>query len=226
VRVAEAVRKIRAFYDLGSAIPRKQPHRNAYSQHVVEAEAERHDTNEDYVRKARQFADPVEGYSRQELDELCRHIKCVQPGQDDREAIFGTTHLLRLLTVRPKRRRAALQRRAIEGGWSVSELKLEIARSFGTRRDGGRRRRIPSDRTAFLAQLERMAEEWRRWQAELSREPGAGEAGHVLLEELPQEVRRRIAAASAAVWRLQQAVVAELAQAQPHRASRLIFRGE
>jgi hypothetical protein len=224
VRVAEAVRKIRAFYTLGRAIPRKQPHRDAYNQRVVEAEAERLGTNTDYVRKARQFADPIEGYTPQELNELCRLIKAVQLTQDDRKAVFGTSHLLRLLTVRPRRRRAALQRRAIEGGWSVSELKLHIAKSFGTRRDGGRRRRIPSDRTALLAQLERMAEEWRRWQAELSREPGPGAAGHVLLADLTEEMQKRIAAASAAVLRLQRAVVEELAQVQPRRAARIAFR--
>jgi hypothetical protein len=226
VRVAEAVRKIRAFYNLGRAIPRKQPHRDAYSRHVVAAEADRHGTNEDYVRKARQFADPVEGYSRQELNELVRLIKGVQPGQDDRKAIFGTTHLLRLLTVRPRRRRAALQRRAVEGGWSLSQLKLEIAKSFGTRRDGGRRRRIPSDRMAFLTLVEAQCEQWRRLRAELDREPGAGEARHVLLADLPQGLQERITAVSAAVGQLQQAAVAELAQGQPERAARVIFRGE
>jgi hypothetical protein len=76
----------------------------------------------------------------------------------------------------------------------------------------------------LLAQLERMAEEWRRWQAELSREPGPGAPGHVLLADLTEEVQKRIAAASAAVLRLQRAVVAELAQVQPRRAARIAFR--
>jgi hypothetical protein len=95
---------------------------------------------------------------------------------------------------------------------------------FGTRRDGGRRRRIPTDRTAFLTLVEGLCEHWRRLGAELSREPGAGEAQHVLLADLPPQLRKHLEAASAAVWRLHRAVVAELAQVQPRRAARIVFR--
>ena len=51
-------------------------------------------------RKARQFADPVEGYSLARLKELCRLITTIQTDQDDTHRIVMRTHVLRLLTVR------------------------------------------------------------------------------------------------------------------------------
>src|SRR5438105_3722029 len=121
-KVKAAVEKIREFYALGQEIPPKLAHKQTYDQGVIKAEAQRRHINEDTIRKARQFADSVEGYSPEELEELCSLIEGVQPGQDEGKAIFGKTHLIRLLSVRPKRRRAVLQRLAIKKGWSSAEL--------------------------------------------------------------------------------------------------------
>jgi hypothetical protein len=135
-KVKVAIKKIREFYALGQEIPPKPSHKQTYHQGVIRAEAQRRHINEDTLRKARMFTDPVEGYSRQELNELCRLIREVQSGQDERRAIFGKTHLIRLLSVRPKRRRAALQKLAIKKGLSSAELEAEIAQRGG--RAGGR----------------------------------------------------------------------------------------
>jgi hypothetical protein len=224
--VRDAIRQIRAFYKLGRKVPRKQPHKEHYNQQVIDTEAQRWNENPDTIRKARQFADPVEGYTREELKELCDLIKRVQPEQDERKAIFRRTHVIRLLSVRPKRRRRALQREAILGGWSTAELEGEIAKRFGTRRHGGRRRRIPPDRDDLLVQLEGMCEGWRRWQAELSREVEEGEEGHASLADLPDTVRKQVKEAGRVLWRLHQAVVEALKDIQPGRAVRLGFMDE
>ena len=223
-QVRQAIKDIRALYALGREIPPKAPHREAYGRRVVEAEAERRGTNPDKIRKARQLADPAEGYAHEELRDLCRLIAKVQPGQDDTKAVFRPSHLIRLLSVRPKRRRAALQRQAIEKGWSTAELDGEIARRFGTRRQGGRRRRIPGGLAEVYTQLESMCESWRRWHAELSRQPGEGGERHVLLSDLPRRLRGRVVEVSEAVWGLHQAVVVELREVEPGRALRDVFQ--
>ena len=43
-------------------------HKDAYDRRVVAREAEARGTNETYIRKARQFADPKWGYTRDEVD--------------------------------------------------------------------------------------------------------------------------------------------------------------
>jgi hypothetical protein len=222
--VKAAVEKIREFYALGREIPPKLAHKQTYHQGVIRAEAQRRHINEDTLRKARQFADPVEGYTREELKELCDLIKRVQPEQDERKAIFRRTHVIRLLSVRSKRRRRALQREAILGGWSTAALEAEIAKRFGTRRHGGRRRRIPPDPGDLLVQLEAMCEGWRRWQTELSREVEEGEEGHASLADLPDTVRKEVEEAGRVLWRLHQAVVEALKDSQPGRAVRLGFQ--
>jgi hypothetical protein len=225
-KVKAAIETIRRFYALGREIPPKLAHKQSYHQGVIRAEAQHRHINEDTLRKARMFTDPVEGYSRQELNELCRLIREVQSGQDEGKAIFGKTHVIRLLSVRPKRRRAALQKLAIKKGWSSAELEAEIARRFGTRRHGGRRRRIPPDRDDLLVQLEGMCEGWRRWQTELSREVEEGEEGHASLADLPDTVRRQVKEAGRVLWRLHQAVVGALKDSQPGRAVRQGFQEE
>ena len=223
-RVATAVKKIRAFYALGRKIPPKQRHKDAYNHGVIRREAERRGVNEDTVRKARQFADPAEGYTPQELEELCGVVERVQPEQDDGLAIFGKTHVIRLLSVRPRRKRTGLQKQAIEGGWSTAELEAEIARRFGTRREGGRRRRVPAAPADLLVQLEGMCETWGRWQAAVAREPEDGAAARASVRDLPADVRTRLVDVGRRLGRLHRAVVEALAAAQPGREVRQAFR--
>ena len=151
-KVEEAVEAILDFFDLGRSLPRKLPHKEAYDQSIVDREAKRRGINPDTIRKARQFADAPTGYSEAEVQALCRLIREVQNDREVGEPVFGKTHLIRLLSV-PKRTRQALARRAIEKSWSVADLEAEIARRFGTRRQGGgarssRGRRPPAWRSS------------------------------------------------------------------------------
>lgn len=224
-KVAAAVKAIRDFYALGRSLPRKQAHKDAYDQGTVDAEAKKRGINPDTVRKARQFADPTGGYTPAEVNDLCRLISKVQPGQDDGDAVFGRTHVIRLLSV-PKHRRAGLQEAAIRGGRSTGELEARIAAKYGSRRDGGRKRRLPSDALGLLAQAERLCESWRRWVALVTPDPELpeGKSKAPSLDDLPPRIRRLVREADAAVAKLHETATEELKARRPSRAVRHQFR--
>lgn len=222
--VASAVKNVRAFHELGRSLPAKEPHRDGYGQGTVATEAERHGLNPDTIRKARQFADPLSGYTVAEVNELCRTIRDVQADQDG--PVFGRTHLIRLLSV-PKKERGKVQQSAIENGWSTAELEAHIATRFGSRRDGGRKRRVPADVLGVLAQLEGLCEGWRRWAEAVV--GGDGDAPHRPIRkrvELPTELLESVLAATKAIADLHDEVHRELQTRRPRRAVRKRFRAE
>jgi hypothetical protein len=222
-KVEAAVAKHRAFYELGQSLPPKGRHRDAYRQRVMVSEQERLGVNEDTLRKARAFADCGSGYTPQELEELFRLIREVQTSQDERLAIFERSHLVRLLSV-PRRKRSALQKECIRKGWSLATLEREIGKRFGTRREGGRRRSVPHDLASFLVQAESVCETWRRWAEELSRDADEVDARHILMADLPSNLRKQIRVISQEVWKLHRDVVKELNQLQPDREIRDVLR--
>lgn len=211
---------IRAFHALGLKVPRKADHKKTYGQSVVAQFARDSGLNEDTVRKARAFADPVGGYTPAELDELCDEITDAGSRHADSDfSVFRVSHLIRLLSVGPKRRRKAMQGRAVGEGWSTSRLEAEIARVFGTRRAGGRKPAVPRTLEEWLALAERTCESWRRWSATLGRE-SAGK--HVRRADLPPAVGKAFRAATAGVGSLQLAVLKELGRRSPDRAQRVV----
>lgn len=225
-QVQAAIESIREFYEIGSKLPSRETHADVYGKGIIDAEAKRIGLNPDTLRKARHFADPVKGYTREELDDLCQLIDQVQSDQDEQSAVFGRTHLIRLLSVKPKHRRAAIQRKAIQKKWSFAELEREIARCFGTRRAGGRRRRIPADIAGLLTQLEKMCESWRRWLEEVLGNPVNGKLEHPAVEDVPKEIVTLIVAVKKNLHSLQEKAIGELAKKQPGRAVRGALRKE
>jgi hypothetical protein len=224
-RVAEAVRAIRELHATGRKVPPKQSHRDAYNQGTLEEAGEQLGLSTEAVRQARQLADPVAGYTAYELRDLCDLIREVQPDQDDALPVFGKTHLVRMLTV-PKSRRAALQRSAVRGAWSTARLEAEIAGRFGSRRAGGRRRRVPQDADGLLVQIEGMCEAWRRLLAEVDADDGEENPGHAVLADLPDAVRRQVRAAGRTLATLQELVTDELRERLPARHVRHHFRDD
>ncbi len=223
-QVAAAVKAVRAFHELGRSLPARASHKDGYGQGTVTVEAEKHGLNPDTVRKARQFADPVSGYTVSEVNALCRSIRDVQEEQDG--AVFGRTHLIRLLSV-PKKQRAKVQTLAIENGWSTAELEAHIAARFGSRRDGGRKRRVPSDLSGVLVQLEGLCEGWRRWaEAVVGDESDDHECQVRKRIELPTGLLDSVLAATRAIADLHDEVHRELQTRRPKRAVRRRFRGE
>lgn len=222
-QVAAAVKAVRAFHELGRSLPAKQSHRDGYGRGTVAVEAGKHGLNPDTVRKARQFADPVSGYTAAEVNALCRSIRDTQEGQDG--PVFGRTHLIRLLSV-PKKQRAMVQASAIENGWSTAELEAHIATRFGSRRDGGRRRRVPSDVSGVLVQLDGLCEGWRRWAEAVVGDEHSDQKRRVLKRvELPTGLLESVLTATAAITHLHDKVNRELQTRRPERAVRKRFRG-
>ncbi len=225
-RVATAIKSIRDFHELGRSLPKKTTHRDAYRAGTVDSEARRRGINPDLVRKARQFVDPVSGYSLEEVELLCRTLREIQTKQDESYALFSRSHIVRLLSVQ-KRKRASLQEAAIRKGWSTSELESKIAARYGIRRDGGRRRRLPVDLLGRIAHLEQMCESWRRWVAlaTVETEPDARKSPRTS-RAFPPEIQRHIGHASLSIERLQTALTEELADRKPARSTRHRFRAD
>ncbi|MFO0804471.1 MAG: hypothetical protein U0791_15270 [Gemmataceae bacterium] len=223
-QVAAAVKAIRAFHELGRSLPVKASHKDGYGQGTVTVEAVKHGLNPDTVRKARQFADPVNGYTVAEVNALCRSIREVQEEQDG--PVFGRTHLIRLLSV-PKNQRQKVQTAAIENGWSTADLEAHIATRFGSRRDGGRKRRVPSDLPGVLVQLEGLCEGWRRWAEVVVGDESDDQERQVRKRvELPADLLASVLAATKAIADLHDEVNHELQTRRPKRAVRKRFRVE
>lgn len=80
-KVETAIKKIEEFHALGLSLPKKLSHKEVYRRQIIEHEGEQLRVNQDTLRKARGFADPVEGYTTEELNDLCDLIREVQPGR-------------------------------------------------------------------------------------------------------------------------------------------------
>jgi hypothetical protein len=218
-QVRQAVRAIRDFHAVGRGLPPKGKFKDSYGEGVVATEAAAKGINEDTIRKARAFADPVAGYSAAELNELCDLIEVVQTGQTEKGmGVFRPTHVIRLLSVSPKSRRKELQERAIRQGWSTARLEAEIARRYGTRRAGGRKPARARTLDDWLAQTEKLCETWRRWDAALEKTDTSGRVGQ---SEVPADVFQALRAATAKVGSLQNVLTEELASRAPGRRTRI-----
>jgi hypothetical protein len=128
--IQAAVAKVRAFYEVGQRSRKERSGRAAYADDEAGKDARAAGINPDTLRAARRFADPERGYTTAELDVLFAEFREFGFG-------FGTSSVIRLLSVWPRKQRARLQRKAIKGGWSLSRLEFEIAKEFGTRKAGG-----------------------------------------------------------------------------------------
>lgn len=196
-QVEKAIKKIKKFHELGRRLPSNQGHREVYGKHLLATESSRNGVNEDTLRKARQFADPSDGYSEEQMEALCALIRKYQPDQEEKKPVFGKTHVILLMRV-PKRDRKKLVERAVKEAWSTEELRSNIVLNAEkdnpkrARHDRGRRPHIPSDLNGLFIQMGRMCKEWRRWDAELRREQEIEEVKHVEFGELPLALRTEL----------------------------------
>jgi hypothetical protein len=216
-QVAVAIDAIREFRRIGlQVLERSQG--GVYGRRVVETMEEELGINQDTLRKARIVADEEKGYSRTALEKLCRLIREHQVSGEG--AIFGPTHLNRLLRV-PKRDRDAFQAMAVKKRWSIDRLEAEIARRYGRRRAGGRKRRVAVDATLFLTQLDSMCVSWLRWREIVFPSPQKADdratpdrqeqvRARKRLNSLPSDLVQLIAESCKAVERLHARVRAEL----------------
>jgi hypothetical protein len=208
-QVGEAVREIRAYWEQGRTSLRDVPE-TEYREDTIGNAARGLGWNVTKLRKARQFADPESGYTPQRLDELVRLLRQHRP-------VFGISHVGTLVTVPwddadESKRRGELQRRCVEGNWSKAELVAEIKRLFGSRRHGGRKRRVAADRVGAYVQLDAMADSWLRWVQRADPEDEEG-----VLAGLDEGIQKRVRQLASGMRRLRWALAAVLeAQRSAH----------
>ena len=186
--ISHVIDEIKRFHRLGAKSRHARPEAGKYGTAAIKAESERHALNPDTMRKARAFADPDTGYDRDDLALLLAAVRASAARFRERGRAFGRSHLIRLLSVPKARgRRRKLQAKLFANAWSVAELDTAIKARFGTRRQGGRRRRIEGDLPGLLAQIDGLCEGWMRMMAELERR--MEEDGALSTLDLPERVR-------------------------------------
>jgi hypothetical protein len=200
--VTEAIREIRAYHDQGRQSLRELPERGKHGARAIDEQAERLGWNPTRLRKARQFARAGEGYSRDRLNELCRLLREHRP-------VFGTAHVGLLVTV-PWPEREEIQRKCVEGNWSMTELQAELKRRYGSRKEGGRRRQVPSEPADVLLQIDELADSWERWYKVIAPKPEEGQKKKTILRTLPENVQERVRAVNKAIKQLREVVTAAL----------------
>ena len=175
--VRRAIKEIRDYYQLGLNVleaDRENPNRQTYSKGVSMKIAAKIGKSRDYVDKARQFASK---YTEEQLEELCSLRR------PDGLPI-GRRHLVALLSIKDKRHRKRLQRKAADEGWGTRRLGEDITALQGSRSSGGRRPRGPASR--FL-----MAR-WATSAAKLSSFISKSWAARIRVEGISSAVRRTL----------------------------------
>jgi hypothetical protein len=145
----ERPRDLRGWYELGKEVRTKADGTCGVAGMIRRLNEELRYTG-DQVQKAVAFA---RGYSPGELEELCRLRT-----PDGKPLTYS--HVRRLLSVENKTKRARLQRRAAEAGWSHEGLAAQIAADRGRAVPFGRRPAVPSDLTAALRDILARTKEW------------------------------------------------------------------
>lgn len=216
-KITKNITRILKFYKKAIKIPIINNKKSTYGKKQILEYAKKLNLNEDKTRKARQLANT---FTRDEIESLCKEIQTVQSKLESEKRPFTLSHLLRSLTVPERSNRWTFIRKTIKEGWSVRKLNEEIAREFGTRRQGGRKGRIPKDPGSFLKQLERSCQTWRRWFHEVSKPEDQIEGEHCTLEDLPQTIKTQVKQLGTLMDQLHSAIEEELREANPMRSTR------
>lgn len=192
-----AIQEIEDFHKLGTPLTNER----AYGERRIANLADDLGINEDTLRKARAFADKLDGYSRQDLRELIKYLKTHQYRNPKWK--FGRTHIIRLISVpKVQGQRDRLQGQVIDNEWTCSQLDNEIRRLYPARKSGGRHRRVPTDPDGLLTQVEHECDRWKRWCNSLRRES----KGKIPADELPAEVQTKLGQIEKLVEKLHNAV--------------------
>ena len=205
-----AEQQLREIYAEGQAIRDRLARQTKSGRTVltIKSEAQKLGINVDYAWKSLKFADPVHGFSEDELDRLCKWVRQYR-------RIVGRAFVARLLTV-PKRSRMKFTETMLRDGWTLSELDTELARRYGRRKHGGRRPKMLENLKDTLLGLDTKCLSWSRLADYLHQPRGADPPGQrqIHLEDLPDDIRRGIVTVDRAIRQLQQVVGNHLFQAR------------
>ncbi len=215
-KVRQARQALRDAHVIGRQILAACPRDSTnYGKRAIELAAAKYGLNPDTARKYRAYADPQTGYTHDEVDAICALCE-----RHDRA--LGVSFLFRFLTIHDRRQRNAFQRRAIAGGWSMTEVDVELLKQFGRRRRAGRRPRIPGQLPALLAEMQTRAIYWRRLVETLRDEPQVGR-DRLGWTDLPANIQRLLSEVATALEKLERATERQLVAAQasgrPRRAA-------
>lgn len=203
--VDHAVAAVTRFYRVGRASIENDGERLSYSKAL--SLAARVHLSPDMLRKARVFADAKHGgYSVADLKELTALMR-------KHHAVIGPTHIIRLISIKDRHRRARLQRETVTRGWSCSELDAVIRFRFGKRGKAVGRKPTPV-RTAEEAcfRLLRLCEKWQRLCQILRGDASGQTRPPIALGALPPTVRDGVAKIEAEMSRLKTALLRKVPQ--------------
>jgi hypothetical protein len=189
MQTAEA-KRIREFHTLGKRILKvygaSQPLADGNRRRgVAQAFNRTLGLQRDQVDKARQFAAM---YSDEEVEALCE-LKSASDGKR-----ITKSHVIRLLAIGNRRERHKLAKQVVREQWSVQRLGAEITRQ-GKSSEGGRWPKRPSTVGEAMGQIQRMAQQWKRWVEMMSDQDDASGVG---IGHLPKAAARAVAKMRAA----------------------------
>jgi hypothetical protein len=201
---------IREFHKLGKRVLKedaKCPKRGKGVRHwgVVKSIQEDEEVSRDLIEKARRFATV---FSDDDVTELC-----ALRGPSGK---LGHWHAIHLLTVRRKRDRLSLARRAAKEGWSVARLRAEVRQRSSKTSSGGRRPTKPDNVDVALVDIERLANKYIIWCKSMK----TGTADVVRLANLPKSVREQLEELEPPIIRLRDLAVKQLAKGRERRSKK------
>lgn len=178
----EAVRaKLREDHRLGKRI-RKEYGQGVNWQKQMDEDRAQYGRRPFELRTLYKFADPEDGYTEAELDELCRECQHLR-----QKRTVGLTAVRHLLTIKDRSKRRKFQSMMIRGGWSDQQTVAELKRHVRPRWKGGRKPRVAEDVGGLLLQIESFVNNWCNWFDWL--QEGDNERVKVRLSELDRELQ-------------------------------------
>lgn len=191
-RTRKTLDRLEMFYFAGSVSLNRHPDRLPYGS--VEREAAAHAMNGETLRKARAFADPGRGLTEKQFKSLIS--RC-----ETHDYALGPSTAMLLITV-PKPDRPGILTNMIRDQWSKSELRRELTRRYGRRKQTARTPVPPSNPEQAMVELLGLCGTFRRWHAVM--DPDVSDAADAeVWKATPLAVRRRLREAAAAMRRLE-----------------------
>ena len=181
----QAAARLRAYHQIGTVVAGVVPGTTVYGENRFAELAEAIGRQASWLHKLRAFA---KGYTKRDLNELCKLAEYV-----------SWSHVVLLLSVDNKQKRAALQRQIEKNAWSKEDLRRAMKAQAVERHAGGRPLSRQKDPQAGLRQLVEECEHWLRLCREVWVADGESLVGQ--LEAIPKsrntgKLQKQVASAS------------------------------